>query len=204
MMCGARYPRALPGGGGGYRWPLSLSQAHANGDPKNDEETSLSGSSGGKSCSSPEKKARERACENDERPRETHPSRWTWLGYILIAIISKVTLPDNLRPASPSLAHVWYFGWVTAISTGLGAAPLFFVRDSGKKVLAVGNAIAAGMMLSASYSLVEEGAAVQEEAGGVTGSWIDTGVFSPPWARVALGALAGLAFIISTKKVRVP
>lgn len=51
------------------------------------------------------------------------------------------------------------------------------------------------MMLSASYSLVTEGIAVEEEFD-VEG-WLSAGM------RVAAGVLAGLMFILSTKKVRV-
>lgn len=130
-----------------------------------------------------------------------HPtSKWTWFGYLLLVIVSKYTLPDDLRPSRPTLAHVWYYGWVTALSTGLGAAPLLLAHDMGKQMLGVGNAIAAGMMMSASYSLVTEGAMV-DEADGVFREGM-MGILSPAWARVALGVLAGLLFILSTKKVR--
>lgn len=111
-------------------------------------------------------------------------------------LVSKLTLPRDLHPTSPNLQHVWYFGWVTALSTGLGAAPLLVTHDLGKQMLSVGNAVAAGMMLSASYSLVAEGAAV--ETGGVTEAHFSV------LARVVVGALAGLAFILSTKKVGAP
>ena len=64
-------------------------------------------------------------------------------------------------------------------------------------MLSVGNAIAAGMMLSASYSLVSEGATVHEPEG-MFGEGI--GELSAPWVRVLAGVLAGLVFILSTKK----
>lgn len=63
------------------------------------------------------------------------------------------------------------------------------------QMLSVGNAVAAGMMLSASYSLVTEGIAVEEEFD--VGGWLSAGM------RVAAGVLAGLMFILSTKQVRV-
>lgn len=68
----------------------------------------------------------------------------------------------------------------------------------GKQMLSVGNAIAAGMMLSASYSLVSEGATVTEPEG-MFGEGM--GMLSAPWARVVVGVLAGLVFILSTKQV---
>ena len=83
------------------------------------------------------------------------------------------------------------------MSTGLGAAPLLLAQDLGKQMLSVGNAIAAGMMLSASYSLVSEGATVHEPEG-MFGQGMEA--LSEPWVRVAAGVVAGLVFILSTKK----
>lgn len=139
--------------------------------------------------------------DDDEKNKSTAQkhgptSWWTWAGYLLLLLVSKYTLPEDLHPVSPTLKHVWYYGWVTALSTGLGAAPLLLAHDMGKQMLGIGNAIASGMMLSASYSLVSEGASVQEPEG-----LAGIGVLSEPWARVALGVLAGLVFILSTKKV---
>lgn len=134
-----------------------------------------------------------------------HPtSRWTWVGYFLLLAITKYTLPDELHTSNPTLRHVWFYGWVTALSTGVGAAPLFFFPDLGKAMLALGNAVAAGMMLSASCSLVWEGATVSEPEG-FAGEWWPTlaAVLAAPGARVMVGVLTGLAFIFFTKKVGV-
>lgn len=186
-------------------WSVRALQRRTNGDIKKDGKKSVDASPVEEDQAGT--RARKTVCEGDDRPRDgrqqRHPtSRWTWLGYLLIVIVSKLTLPSDLRPTRPTTSHVWYYGWVTAVSTGLGAAPLFFAQNLGARVLSVGNAIAAGMMLSASYSLVEEGATVQESSHGVMGWWISTGVLSAPWVRVVFGVLLGLVFIISTKKVR--
>eukprot|EP00752_Nemacystus_decipiens_P006931 g6224.t1 len=132
-----------------------------------------------------------------------HPtSKWTWAGYLLLVAITKYTMPDELRTSSPTVQHVWFYGWVTALSTGVGAAPLILAHDMGKAMLAFGNAVAAGMMLSASYSLVAEGVTVVEPEGFTDGWWAGfSGLLAPPWARMVLGVLAGLVFILSTKKV---
>ncbi|KAG5185963.1 hypothetical protein JKP88DRAFT_271905 [Tribonema minus] len=119
-------------------------------------------------------------------------SWWTILLYIVIVLISKYTLPTDLHPVQPTLNHVWYYGWVTAVSTGLGAVPLLFASELGEQMLGVSNAIACGMMLSASYSLIMEGANLPADPDCIVASAA---------LRVAAGVLAGLAFILPAKKV---
>ncbi len=46
---------------------------------------------------------------------------------------------------------------VTALATGLGAIPFFFVKEIGRWWLSISNAIAAGLMLGASHGLIVEG-----------------------------------------------
>ncbi len=48
---------------------------------------------------------------------------------------------------------------VTAIATGLGAAPFLFIREMSRWWLGIANAVAAGLMLAASYGLMAEGSA---------------------------------------------
>jgi hypothetical protein len=59
-------------------------------------------------------------------------------------------------------------------------------------MLGVSNAIACGMMLSASYSLVKEGAGLDDDE--------DCIIKSAVW-RVVVGVLAGLMFILPTKRL---
>lgn len=65
---------------------------------------------------------------------------------------------------------------VTAAATGLGAVPFFFFKDVDRRVLGWAGAVAAGIMLAASFRLVNEG--------------IEFSL-----ARSLLGLLAGLALI---------
>ena len=67
--------------------------------------------------------------------------------------------------------------FVTAVATGLGALPFLFVRDFSNWWLGVFNAVAGGLMLAASHSLMVEGSALSE-------------------ARVLLGVLVGLGLIV--------
>jgi zinc transporter ZupT len=52
---------------------------------------------------------------------------------------------------------VFFYGLVTALATGLGAVPFLFVRDVAPRVVAIADAIAAGLMLGASVGLLLEG-----------------------------------------------
>lgn len=63
---------------------------------------------------------------------------------------------------TPSVWTVFIAAMITAIFTGLGAVPFFFVKDINKRWLGIGNALAAGLMLGASIGLIIEGAAIEE------------------------------------------
>ena len=76
---------------------------------------------------------------------------------------------------------VGIYGLVTDLATGLGAVPFAFVRTVSQRAVAVSNALAAGLMLGASFGLVAEGTA--------HGSW-----------QTLLGAVAGVAFILVTQR----
>ncbi|MEJ2504020.1 MAG: ZIP family metal transporter [Gemmatimonadota bacterium] len=49
------------------------------------------------------------------------------------------------------------YALITALATGLGALPFLFVRTLSGRAVAYSNAIAAGLMLGASFGLVSEG-----------------------------------------------
>lgn len=71
---------------------------------------------------------------------------------------------------------------ITALATGLGAIPFFFIRTISGNSLAVANAIAAGLMLGASFGLVSEG------------------THYSGWATF-VGAILGVLFIMITQKL---
>lgn len=68
-------------------------------------------------------------------------------------------------------------GLATALATGLGAMPFVFLRNLSPRAVAVSHALAAGLMLGASFGLVAEGTA--------HGSW-----------QTLVGAVAGVVFIL--------
>ncbi len=61
--------------------------------------------------------------------------------------------------AEPTVWLVFLAALVTAVATGLGAAPLLWSKAGTGRWLPLGNAVAAGLMLAACYSLITEGMA---------------------------------------------
>jgi zinc transporter ZupT len=72
------------------------------------------------------------------------------------AQLSCTTRPG--RPVlEPAVLTVAVAGLITALATGLGALPLLAGREVGTNTLGLANAVAAGLMLAASHSLIAEG-----------------------------------------------
>ena len=78
--------------------------------------------------------------------------------------------------------EVFLFALLTAIATGIGAAPFIFVKYLTRRWLGASNAVAAGLMLAASFGLLYEG--------------VGYGL-----ARTLAGALTGLAFIVVVRRL---
>ncbi len=78
--------------------------------------------------------------------------------------------------------QVFLYGLLTALATGLGALPFAFVRRLTKATVAYADAIAAGLMLGASFKLVTEGTG--------HGTW-----------ETILGANVGVVFIWLTERL---
>ena len=65
---------------------------------------------------------------------------WAFVAVGALAIVSYVTLPIPLQPVGePTLLHVWYYGWITALSTGLGVLPLVFISNFNKYWVGISN-----------------------------------------------------------------
>jgi zinc transporter ZupT len=62
--------------------------------------------------------------------------------------------------AEPTLTFVFSAALITALATGLGALPLWALKAVSGRTLAIGNALAAGLMLAATFALIEEGRAL--------------------------------------------
>jgi zinc transporter ZupT len=82
---------------------------------------------------------------------------------------------------TPALGVFWYAA-LTALATGLGALPFALVRAVSPRLVALANAIAAGLMLGASFALVVEGS----RHGG---------------AATELGVLLGVGFVLGAERL---
>ena len=82
---------------------------------------------------------------------------------------------------NPSLL-IFLLALGTALATGLGALPFIWVKSPDSRWIGIANAIAAGLMLGASVSLVLEG---QHSSG---------------WGTV-IGVVIGMVFIVITREV---
>ena len=82
---------------------------------------------------------------------------------------------------SAGASSVFLFALLTAVATGLGAVPFAFAKHPTRRWLGVSNAVAAGLMLAASFGLIYEGMN-----------------YGP--LRALAGALLGLAFIVVARR----
>ena len=80
------------------------------------------------------------------------------------------------------VATVFLLALLTAVATGLGALPFAFAKHPTRGWLGASNAVAAGLMLAASFGLIYEG--------------VNHGLF-----RTLAGALLGLGFIVTARRV---
>ncbi|MFP4323955.1 MAG: ZIP family metal transporter [Anaerolineales bacterium] len=81
--------------------------------------------------------------------------------------------------------HVLVAASITAIATGFGALPFLFVRRIGTRWLAIGNALAAGLMLGASIGLVIEGVTLE--------------AVDQPALRLVIGMAIGVALVAAAQ-----
>mmetsp|Transcript_4307 Transcript_4307/g.10398 ORF Transcript_4307/g.10398 Transcript_4307/m.10398 type:complete len:322 (+) Transcript_4307:555-1520(+) len=130
-----------------------------------------------------------------KRKGRTQTSPWVWACLALFALITFAAMPDPLQPPhgqAPSVQHVFYYGWLTAIFTGLGAIPLAFAPNLAAYWVGLSNAVAAGMMIAASYSLLYEGWTFDDP---------NDNFSVPVPIRTIIGALIGLVFINLTERL---
>src|SRR5829696_1594771 len=112
------------------------------------------------------------------------PGRW-WSTHTLRAegASSRAkAAPSSVEGMEPVGANsVFLFALLTAVATGLGAVPFAFAKHPTRRWLGASNAVAAGLMLAASFGLLYEGMN-----------------YGP--LRAMAGALLGLAFIVVARR----
>jgi VIT1/CCC1 family predicted Fe2+/Mn2+ transporter len=67
---------------------------------------------------------------------------WVYATLIFFIIMTVMTCPRPLIPphgSSPTLAHVFFYGWITALSTGLGVIPFFFLSEVQSYYVGIAN-----------------------------------------------------------------
>lgn len=127
--------------------------------------------------------------EEDAEPLELDDTTKRW-GYAVAALMVFITFYSIPHGASGKSAHyVWWCGWLTAIATGLGAVPFYWLRDINKYWLGICNGLAGGMMLAATGCLFYEAWHIPQ--------YVDYGVSVT--YRLLLGVFLGVLFIKFTK-----
>jgi len=114
---------------------------------------------------------------------------------ICIAYLNRHPLCCCLRATTPSVRHVAAYGFLSAVATGLGAIPFFFVGMPNRWWLGFSNALAAGMMVAASLGLLYEGVALEPEP---SASFLWFLVYHP-LTRLLWGLLSGVVFMRLSK-----
>jgi zinc transporter, ZIP family len=90
--------------------------------------------------------------------------------------------PSSVEGMEPvGATSVFLFALLTAVATGLGAVPFAFAKHPTRRWLGASNAVAAGLMLAASFGLLYEGMN-----------------YGP--LRAMAGALLGLVFIVVARR----
>jgi len=111
-----------------------------NGDTHHDDKTNDVAAA---VSSSPDKDNKDAAAEVKEvveEEEEVTTSKRAFFLFFILMVISYVTFPETLQPQGrPTVQHVWYFGWLSAISTGLGVLPLVLVPDLDDYYVGVAN-----------------------------------------------------------------
>lgn len=63
-----------------------------------------------------------------------------WAGLALLVFLTFFLMPHPLHPeGEPSIHHVFYYGWLTAVSTGFGVVPLIFAPNLASYWVGVSN-----------------------------------------------------------------
>jgi hypothetical protein len=68
--------------------------------------------------------------------------KWVYMLLVIFALLTILTIPHPFHPTmkdGPTVRHVFYYGWLTAMSTGLGALPFLLYPDVGTYWVGISN-----------------------------------------------------------------
>jgi zinc transporter ZupT len=83
---------------------------------------------------------------------------------------------------SNEVFQVFIYALITALATGLGAIPFAFIKKITGKIMGISNAIAAGLMVGATFTLIDEG--IEQD-----------------YLKTLFGMAIGLLFILGVEKI---
>ncbi len=142
------------------RRPASPSRRAASPSPA--QRAGAAGRSGGKAGS----RGRSPAARASGSAGDVRAKQQVLLSLVAIITVASASLVRGDLYGGRTAAHVWWYGWVTALSTGVGALPMLFASAVSDWYLGVANALAAGMMSAASAALLHEGMELTDQVGG--------------------------------------
>lgn len=125
-----------------------------------------------------------------------------FIGIILLLVVLIITVVTwQQQSTATTMQQVFFYSWLTAVSTGIGAIPFYFFNEPDKFWMGISNAAAGGMMLAASTSLALEG--VDEENKMIESFFglESIEVNGIKIIRTLTGVAVGILFIIITKKI---
>ena len=69
-------------------------------------------------------------------------NKFDFTGYFMLLVtiaVSIFTCPDLVIAQKVTINQVWYYGWITAVSTGLGVIPFYFFSEPNKFWMGISN-----------------------------------------------------------------
>jgi hypothetical protein len=80
-------------------------------------------------------------CDDGLKKRIATPTTTLeWFALFSLVFLTYILMPHPLHPENePTAQHVFYYGWLTAISTGLGVVPLLFAPNLASYWVGVSN-----------------------------------------------------------------
>ena len=80
--------------------------------------------------------------KNQQQQTKPVTPRWVYVLLVIFALLTILTIPHPFHPTvkdGPTIRHVFYYGWLTAMSTGLGALPFLLYPDVGTYWVGISN-----------------------------------------------------------------